>query len=699
MSPRWKPIAQTFAIGLLALLAYLPTLSNGFIWDDDDYVVNNLTLRSPDGLRRIWFELGATPQYYPLVFTTFWAQYQFTADDPFPFHAVNLALHITGAILAWRILRRLPLPGGDTAAWVVAAVFAVHPVHVESVAWITERKNTLMIALYLGAFLAYLRWNDAPADTSRRHGWYALSLVLFALAMLSKTVAASLPMALLLVLWWRDGRFTRNDVIGVIPFLTLGVPLGILTVFVERHYVKAVGFDWSLSFAERVLIAGRALWFYVAKLIAPIDLVFIYPRWEIDARDPKQYLFPLAAVGLVALCWAMRRRWGRGPLAGVLFFGGTLVPALGFFDIYPMRYSFVADHFQYHASLGILALLVGVAAEALSRMRQPFGKRIATVGAAAILLPLAVTTWRHCHNYRDLWTLWNHVIDRNPSAFIAWINRSAIHSEQGRLDEALADLQRAIDLNPRAHEAWSNIARIELHRGRLEQAEHAANKALDVLPTYIAAINVLGEVRLKQGKPADAEALHRRALSLRPADAEGLYRLTIALASQGKTDDSRKVFAKLLMMPVDDPRMDEAMGRMLMQTGRPADAVMNFRAALRREPTNPRVMQTLAWVLATSPDDTIRNGAEATELATRGVELTRGQSPEFLDTLAAAHAESGRFDEAVKQANRAAAIAESFASNSGDPATAQRAGALAAAIRQRVQHYMEGKPWREQSSR
>ena len=306
--------------------AYIPAMSGGFIWDDDDYVQDNLTLRSLEGLGQIWFQPGATRQYYPLVHTTYWLEYRLWGLDPTGYHVVNVILHALSAVLVWRLLIRLKVSG----AWAAAALFALHPVHVESVAWITERKNALSGAFYLGAAWAYLRYEEAH---SPRLYWAALFL--FAAALLSKTVTCTLPAALLLVLWWKGQTPMRRTAVALVPFFALGAAMSGMTVWMEKHSVGAWGPEWDLSLVERGLIAGRALWFYAAKLLVPLNLTFIYPRWAIDATAVWQYLYPIGALGVGALLWAFRERLGRGPLTGVLFFAGTLTPALGFFQLLP----------------------------------------------------------------------------------------------------------------------------------------------------------------------------------------------------------------------------------------------------------------------------------------------------------------------------------------------------------------------------
>src|SRR5437870_3711674 len=375
--------APALALVLLVVATYLPALRAGFIWDDDAYVTANATLRSFDGLRRIWLEPGAVPQYYPLTFTSLWLDYHLWGLHPLGYHLVNVLLHAANAILVWLVGRRLALPG----AWFAAAVFAVHPVHVESVAWVTERKNVLSGALYLAAFLAYLR----AAGGAR--GAYGLALGLFVGALLAKTVTCTLPVVLLLVLWWRNGRV---DVAPLLPFFVLGAAAGFVTAWTEGHHVGATGELWRLSLPDRCLIAGRALWFYAAKLAWPHPLAFIYARWHVDAAVWWQYLFPLAAAATVAALHLARGRIGSGPLVAALCYVATLAPAPGFVNVYPMRYSFVADHFHYLASLPPIAL----AAAGATRLPRP------QVIGAGVLLALGTLAWRQALVYRDAETIW-----------------------------------------------------------------------------------------------------------------------------------------------------------------------------------------------------------------------------------------------------------------------------------------------------
>ena len=380
--PRAHSAIIAAAIIIATFLASLPAIRSGFIWDDDVHVTKNVTLRSLAGLELIWLRPGATPQYYPLTHTTFWLEWHLWHVDPLGYHVVNVALHASSALLLWRVLALLGL---GRAAPLAAAIFALHPIEVESVAWITERKNVLSGVFYFASALAFLK-SDKP-------GSYALAVVLFICAVLSKTVAGTLPAALLLMIWWKTGRIRRRDALRVLPMFVIALVMGIVTARMERQTVGAAGPEWAFTFLERCLIAVRALWFYAYKLLVPINLTFIYPRWTINPHNPLQWMFVLSAIAVVAALFALRNRLGRGPLAAVLFFVGTLMPALGFVNTYPMRYSFVADHFQYLAGIGIIVPGAVGAAWILGQCAD-----------LAWVIPaiLGLLTFRQCQMYHDV---------------------------------------------------------------------------------------------------------------------------------------------------------------------------------------------------------------------------------------------------------------------------------------------------------
>ncbi|MFO8008889.1 MAG: tetratricopeptide repeat protein [Candidatus Brocadiia bacterium] len=612
---RRKALLAGLLLFALAVSAYLPATQSGFIWDDDDYVQQNRLLRSLAGLRRIWFEPTATPQYYPLVHTTYWLEYHLWGLEPAGYHVVNILLHAMCAVLAWRVLRSLQVPG----AWVAAAVFAVHPVHVESVAWITERKNVLSGVFYLGAALAYVRYalpeRGKPDAGPRRYGsrWlYAASLALFVLALLSKTVACSLPAAALLVLWWKRGRPKWQDVRDLAPFFVVGIALGLVTVWLERHQVGAAGREWSLSAVERVLIAGRALWFYAGKLAWPAELTFTYPRWEVNPAVWWQYAFPASAVACVVALALARRRIGRGPLVGVLFFAGTLVPALGFFDVYPMRFSFVADHFQYLASLGLIALAVAAVSSAAERLGRPPGIA-AAVAAAGVLAALGILTWQQTHIYRGPETLWRDTLRKNPQAWLAHNNLGNIVLNRGKTEEAIAHYREALSLGSNLPETHSNLCLALQRQGKLDRAVAHGRRALQLKPDFAAAHNNLGLALQGQYRITEAAGRFRETLRLDPHHAKARANLWNALRVEARLAEAVERHRLELEADARDVEALTNLGLGLVALGKPEPGAVHLRAAIEIKPDHAPAHHALGLALKARGklDEAVRQFREA----------------------------------------------------------------------------------------
>jgi tetratricopeptide (TPR) repeat protein len=558
----------------LTALAYGPALRAGFIWDDNLWITGNAALRSTDGLRRIWLEPLSAPQYYPLALTSFWVEYQLFGPDPRVFHAVNILLHGLSAVVLWRLLVRLTLPG----AWLAAAAFALHPVHVESVAWVTERKNVLSGLCYLLAFRVFV---DVllPDSRSRQVRWllWAGGTALFVAALLSKTVTATLPAALLLVVWWKR-KLTARDVLRVAPLLALGAAAGLGTAWLERGHVGASGPDFALSFVQRVLIAGRALWFYLGTLAWPAPLTFVYPRWHVDPAVWWQWTFPLAALAAVAGLWAARGRLGRGPLVAALFFAGTLFPALGFVNVYPMLFSFVADHFQYLASIGPIAALVAVAT---TRLRLPAPGR--TAAAAAVLAVLGLLTWRQTRIYESLETLYRDTLAKNPAAWMA-------HNNLGRILDA---------------------------RGDAAGARYHFEETLRLHPGYAEGHNNLGVALEHLGNPEEALANYEEAIRLLPDYADAQYNLARLLAQRGRGDEAIPHYERTLAVRPDFPPARSNLGRLLYERGRLDDAETQLRESLRLRPGHPETLLTLGQVLEARGDVAGARDAYAAALRAR----------------------------------------------------------------------------------
>lgn len=650
-------------LGLLVatLAAYQPAWRGSMLWDDDRHITRE-DLRTIDGLRRIWFEVGATQQYYPLVHTAFWVQQHLWGEDTLGYHLVNIALHAVSAFLLGLVLSRL----GVSGAWLAAAIFALHPVHVESVAWIAELKNTLSGVFYLGAGLAYLHY-----DERRSERFYGTALALFVLALLSKTVTATLPAALLVVFWWRRGRLSwRRDGVPLAPFFVAGAAGGLLTAWVERTLIGARGAEFAFTLVERALIAGRAFWFYLGKLVWPAGLTFIYPRWEVSSEAIGHYAYPLGAGLLVVVLWLLRKRV-RGPLAAVLYFGGSLFPALGFFNVYPFRFSFVADHFQYLASMGVIALLAAAASRLARRCR--LGQRSAAATWAVICAVLALLTWSQSRQYTDAETLYRATLRRNPSCWLAHVNLGILELARDKneaeehfaaalrlkpdLAEAYINLglpkfsenvelaqayfREAVRLRPDSAEAHNNLGCALERVGRLEEALEHFDEALRLRHDYADAYYNRGNTLLKMGRLREAEAQYRQAVKLRPDAAEIRCKLADALRRMDRLGEAIPEYREALRLKPDYAEARFNLGYTLQEAGRPEEAVVQYSIALEFKPDAAEIHNNLGAAL-----DQLGRLEEAAGHFAQAVRL-RPDSPEARNNLAFALHRLGRLEEAV----------------------------------------------------
>jgi tetratricopeptide (TPR) repeat protein len=576
------------------LFAYWPALQGDLLWDDTAHLTQP-ELQSLHGLGRIWFDLGSTQQYYPLLHSAFWIEHRIWGDALLGYHLTNITLHALSAFLVVMIVRRLSLPG----AWLAGFVFALHPVCVEAVAWISEQKSTLSGVFYLASALTYLRF-----DETRRRPHYVLAFGLFLLALLTKTVTATLPAALLVVLWWQRGRLAwRRDVLPLVTWTALGASAGLFTAWVEKTYVGARGNDFALSFLDRFLVAGRAIWFYAGKVVWPANLIFSYPRWKIDPQVWWQYLFPAGVVALVVVLCLLARR-SRGPLAGFLFFAGTLFPVLGFLNVFPFRYSYVADHFQYLASLGIIVPVTSALMAAAGRMPP---NKIGSIAFPAILLvTLGVFTWQQSGMYRDVETLYRETITRNPDSSFAHNNLGTVlFLMPGRLPDAIAEFEAALRIqpdNPEVHENMGNA--LAALPGRLPDAIAEYQAALRFRPDFADAHDNLGNAlsRIPRRLP-EAVAEFQAALRLKPDFAEAHSNLGNALMQMpGRLPDAIAEYQAALRIKPDFAGVHFNLGNALIQIpGRLPDAIAEYEAALRIDPNLAEAHNNLGYALAQIP--------------------------------------------------------------------------------------------------
>jgi protein O-mannosyl-transferase len=577
------------------LLAYYPAWFGGLLWDDESHLTAP-ALRTLEGLGRIWFEIGATQQYYPLLHTAFWLQHHLWGENTLGYHLVSIVLHASAAGLLWTILRRLAIPGAALAA----VLFALHPIHVESVAWISELKNTLSGVLVLGAVLKYLEFDDR-----RDRGAYAAALILFVLALLSKTVTAVMPPALLVIFWWKRGALdVRRDVGPLVPFWVLGVSAGLLTAWVERTHIGAQGAEFSISFLERCLIAGRVVWFYLGKLLWPAELIFSYPRWDVRADVWWQYVYPLAALAVLGILWAVRHR-SRAPLAAFLLFGGILFPVLGFLDVYPFRFSFVADHFAYLASIPVIVYVSAALATAARRraVRAPASR----AGAALLVCLLGLLTFQQSRLYADAETLYRETLRRNPTSWMVHVNLGMLLLEREPAG-ALEHFDAAIRLNPREAQTHVNRGNALQRLGRLQEAVLAYLEALQIEPDQAQAHNNISTALLALGEPARALDHAQAAIELEPGHAWSHHAAGAAARALGNFGEAVEHFrsARALDPAISHlivPEIAVTLNALAMahaRAGRTEEAIRSLDEAVRTQPGYSPARFNLANLLQAS---------------------------------------------------------------------------------------------------
>ena len=610
---------------LLALAFTWPALTGDKVWDDEAHITRP-ALQSLSGLAQIWTTVHATQQYYPLLHSAFWTEHLLWGDATLGYHLLNVLLHAAAAFLVVVILRRLGIPGARLAG----VLFTVHPVSMESVAWISEQKNTLSLVLYLLAALTYLTFDAAEDPRSART--YVLSTVLFILALLTKSVTATLPGALLVLLWWKRGRLSvRRDLPPLLPWFGMALGSGLLTSWVERTIGGAEGTGFDLTLVERCFLAARITWFYLGKLILPVHLALIYPRWEIEAGALNWTPYLLASVALTAaLAWYARR--SRGPLAAWLFFVGTLFPALGFFNVYPFLFSYVADHFQYTASLGFLVLVSAGLSRFLSHP-NPSVRGPAIGIAAAVVALLVLESRAQSATFTDPKTLWTSTLEENPKCWIAedglglWykthgdMRKAVLHyqealairkdypqglnnlgvcfEDQGNPAQAVTEFREALRLKPDFPEAENNLgSALAKTEGGLDEAILHFEKAIRLLPDFASAHTNLGTALLqKPERLNDAIAEFREAVRLLPGSAEAHANLGDALSNTtDRLSEAATEYQASLALGPGNAQVHSNLGLVLNALGRPSAAIDQYAEALRLQPDFVEIH--LNWALA-----------------------------------------------------------------------------------------------------
>lgn len=646
-APDHSPLASRLwvrALGLflVTVLAYLPVmLSGGFVWDDDLHVTNNI-ITKPHGLWRSWFTTEQ-PNFWPVTWSVFWAEWKLFGTDPTGYHVVNVLVHAANVLLLWRVLARLALPG----AWLAALLFAVHPVNVETAAWITQLKTLLSMLFFLAGLLLFLKSEPAPETTgeeeagspARRRAFYGLSVTLFLVAMLAKPAVVTMPVVLLGIAWWRRGRITRRDLLLSLPFFAVAGALAVTEIWFQYTQSIAGADVRSDSFAARLAGAGWVLGFYLSKALLPVNLMTIYPRWKIDAAAPLTWVPLLLFAAAAGLVWWKRRTWGRPVLAGMGYFALTLAPVLGFLNIYYMRYSYVADHYQYVSLPGVLALAAGGGAW-LAERRPAAGRRAAVGGAAAVVVLFVGYTLWHQRDYQDLETFYRNALQRNPDAWLARNNLGQLLLERGALDEALQHFTEAARIEPAYAENQANLGAVLAAQGRMDEALAHFRKASELSGDIFELHNRLGETYLRIGQIEEAVKEFERAIALEPRCAAAHDNLGVIALRRNDVEQAIAHFGRAVEAAPRFAQAREHLADARLRSGDEAGAFAAYREAIAAIPEMPQLRNNLAVALAQTGrlDEAIAELREAARLF-----------PSFAPTyknLGALLARKGELDEA-----------------------------------------------------
>jgi len=562
------------------ILTYLPVWRAGYLWDDDIYLTTNPCIVGPFGLKEIW--TTSASDICPLVMSTFWVEHALWGLAPLPYHLVNVVMHGACAVLLWQVLRGLRVPG----AWLGAALWALHPVQVESVAWIIEMKNTesaLFFLLSIFFFVKWLRTEDLGGRTGV--GWnYMLTLLFAAMAMASKSSTVVLPVVLCLCAWWVEGRWQWRNLASVALVFLMSVAAAGVSIWTQGlQLADAPDPQWARSWPERLAAAGDAVWFYLGKLVWPHPLIAIYPRWQIDAGQWFSYLPLLAVVIVLFVLWLKRESSLRPCFFIFAYFLVALLPALGLIDNFIFRHSLVFDHLQYLASMGPLAL----AGAGLVRMADfviPGKLPLQSGLCAGLLLVLGFLSWHRASVFQSEETLWTDALAKNPNTWAGHNNLGEALLHKGQTDQAIIEYQKALDINPYDAQAQNNLGNAFLQKGEVDEAIKQYQKAMTISPGYAEARYNLGGAYLQKGQVDAAIRQYQSALAISPDYVEALYNLGNALLQKGQVDAAMTQYRKALKINPNYVDASNNLGSLLLQEGRADEAIEQFQQALKSNP-------------------------------------------------------------------------------------------------------------------
>lgn len=593
---RESPLLGRLVLVLAGLFVFWPALHGGWLWDDQYLFVYNRDMRTLGGLERIWFGHTQT-DYWPLYSTALWLEVHFFGNHPLPYHVASLALHLCGAFLLWKLFARLGLE--ERWAWLGALLFVIHPLVVESVAWVSELKNTLSLPLFLLALLAWLDF-----DEGRRPADYARALVFYLLAMLAKTSVITLPAVLLLYAWWKHGRVALADLKRTAPFFLIALVLGVVTQRSQSNYKEADEVIQHLTVLTHLVCAGTTTFFYLGQFFFPQRLLPIYPRWNLEPPSAWQWAtLPLLALVLGAL-WTQRKGWGRHALLGLGFFLLHLLPVSGLVTMSYMSFSWVADHLAYIPIIGLIGLVVA-GLQGASAAMPASARSYLLAGIFALCLFLAWRSHQYARVFKDELTLWTYNAEQTPDAAEVQnaLANTLLHT--GQLNEALEHAELAVQLQPDKTKYETGLADVlALIPGRLPDAIEAYQKSLAMEPDYPLARVSLGNALDKAGQTAEAIAQFQQALQEDPNDARAHIDLADTLVKDpARRDEAVSEYRAALQLLPDDAATHMDLANLLAaMPGRLSEALPEYRTAEGLAPNMPEIHNDFGSALMKAPD-------------------------------------------------------------------------------------------------
>jgi Flp pilus assembly protein TadD len=574
----WQTIPQALVIAVAVLWIYWPALHGDWLWDDDLDITDNPITQSPTGLWSIWFAPGSQFDYYPIKASVQWLQWHLWGMDTLGYHLTNVFLHILGALLVWRLLSKF----GLRLAWLGGLIFAIHPVQVESVAWIVELKNTLSLPPLLLAMCAYVDFEEHGKAKD-----YGLALGLFLVAILCKLSVALFPLVILLYVWWRRGRIGWIDLKTSMPFFGVALVVGLITIVSGIYDVRFNHNDPGAmpvgGLLARLVAAGLSLSFCFSKVFLPVGLLPIYPKWAIDLSSPVQYLPWLVLGGVIGWLWSKRRSWGRHGLLGLGFFLINLGPCPGFIPVCDMPFAWVMDHFLYLPIIGLIGLVVAALGE--MEMQLPASFRFYSFGLVTVMLAyLALCSHSYAKIFNNSETLWTYELQLNPEASVAHYNLGNALFQTGRIPEAKTQFEQALQINPNDADARTNLGSSLFQLGRMPEAMAQFEQALQLNPNDAETHNNLGQALLQLDRGTEAVVQFKAAIQIKPDFAEAYFNLGNVLVQSSQLPEAMEQYEQASRIKPDYAEAHNNLGVALLRAGRPSEAAEQFKQALQIRP-------------------------------------------------------------------------------------------------------------------